>query len=682
MPLNILAAAFAHSDICRSYSGSTVSSSPTNPTVVDGFAMTLIRTFPVIDPSVTAQLTVMSKLHSVPTVCSVSSVLVSVNCRSTVFETSLDLCPTNVVANTFKDSFLFYRAMSNRDARTGRGVQPANAAASSSPMRIVPLTSLSGWVRSPAFSPDGEKIAFIWNGENPVRGDVYVQLVGGERPLRLTHTSSGYICCADWSPDGQRIAFGRCDDSGGGVFIVPALGGPERKLTDVICPFGDAGNPKWIPDGKSLLLADRCAPEGPIGIVVFSLETGAKRCLTVPPLYSDPGDFAPALSPDGKTVAFLRSSTVDVPEIYTVALSGGNPQQITYEGTGAGPPMWSSDGRYIIFYSVRSGLARVWRIAAAGGTVEPESVYPAVGTLSHGGRRLAYVESQGFVGGGAMGVWRISLSSAGGQVVSQNRVLASDGGNAAAQPSGDGRQLIFQSSRSGKCGEIWSSDADGSNPLRMTFFDKGFSGTPRWSPDGKWIAFDHHYVTRGQIYLIDSEGRNLHVVTSGNYENLVPGWSRDGTAVYFASNRSGSWQVWRRELATGREAQVTHHGGFAAFESYDAKTLYYSKFEGGGIWSMPVGAGKEQQVTDALHKGYWGHFAVTDAGIYLLNSDAAPKPTIMFYNFQTHLLTPVHQLEENPLPWAANLAASRDGRSVWFAQGARHSSITMAENFQ
>ena len=71
---------------------------------------------------------------------------------------------------------------------------------------------------------------------------------------------------------------------------------------------------------------------------------------------------------------------------------------------------------------------------------------------------------------------------------------------------------------------------------------------------------------------------------------------------------------------------------------------------------MPVSGGEEQQVTDALHKGYWGHFAVTDAGIYLLNSEAAPKPTIMFYNFQTRLLTPVLQLE------AARLHGSKSRR--------------------
>ncbi len=446
--------------------------------------------------------------------------------------------------------FLFHRAVSNRNA-SGRTVQSANAAAAPSGTRIVPLTTLPGQVGDPAFSPDGEKIAFIWDGENPVKRDLYVQLVGGEKPLRLTYTRSGFICCGDWSPDGREIAFGRCDDSGGGVFVVPALGGPERKLTDVVCPFGDAGYPKWTANGRSLVLADRCTPDGPRGIVVFSLETGEKRCLTAPPLYSDFGDSAPALSPDGKTVAFLRNTTVGVPEIYTVALSGGNPQQMTHEGTGVGSLMWSSDGRYIIFYPIRSSLGRLWRIAAAGGAIEPETVYPAVGTVSRDGRRLAYVEPLLFWQGPVV-ISRMALSSAGGQVVSQKRILGSDGGDVAPQPSPDGGQVTFQSARTGRC-EIWRSDADGSNPLRMTFFEKGFAGTPRWSPDGKWIAFDYHPVTHGQIYLIDSEGRNIHAVTSGNYENLVPGWSRDGTAVYFASNRTGSWQVWRRELASGRK---------------------------------------------------------------------------------------------------------------------------------
>jgi Tol biopolymer transport system component/DNA-binding winged helix-turn-helix (wHTH) protein len=575
--------------------------------------------------------------------------------------------------------FLVHRAVRNRNA-SGRAVQPDTAAAASSRMRIVPLTSLPGTVRDPVFSPDGEKIAFIWDGENPVRGDLYVQLVGGEKPLRLTHTGSGFTCCADWSRDGRQIAFGRCDDNGGGIFIVPALGGTERKLTDVICPLGDAGHPKWIADGKSLLLIDRCEPDGPSGIVAFSLETGEKRCLSHPPLSGWPGDSFPALSPDGRTVAFVRSSTAGTRELYTVALSGGNLHQITHEGTAGLNFMWSSDGQHIVFNSGRSGLFRVWRVAAAGGDVKLETVYPGSGTLSRDGSRLAYVDPPGILGR-SVAISRLELSGAGGQIVSQNKILATDGGNTAPQLSPDGRQIVFESCRTGRC-QIWRSDADGSSPLQMTFFDNGFPGTPRWSPDGKWVAFDHHPDRHSQIYLIDSEGRNLHAVTSGNHVNVVPSWSRDGTALYFASNRTGTWQVWKRELSTGREAQLTRHGGFAVFESYDGKELYYSKFERGGIWSIPVSGGEEQQVTEALHLGYWGYFAVTEKGIYLLDSDAAPKPTLMFYNFQTHQLGPLLRLAEAPVPWSANLAASRDGRTVFIAQGAQHSSITMVENFQ
>ncbi|MEA2538787.1 MAG: hypothetical protein QOH35_153 [Acidobacteriaceae bacterium] len=573
---------------------------------------------------------------------------------------------------------LAWRGAKNRDVPAHQP-QPA-VAGSSKDLRIIPLTNLPGAVANPSFSPDGEKIAFIWYGENPGKGDLYVQMVGGEKPLRLTHTASGFSCCADWSPDGREITFGRCDDNGGGVFTVPALGGPERKLTNVECPFGDAGYPKWMGDGKTLLLVDRCVPGGPRGIMVFSLETGEKRCLTAPPAASDFGDSSPVLSPDQKMVAFLRGSTVGTPDLLTLALSGGDPRQLTHEGTARWDPMWSSDGQRIIFDSTRSGLFRVWQVPAAGGAVKPEIVYPGTGTLSRDGRRLAYVEPPGILGRSLV-IWRMALSRPGGKVLSQNRVHATDGGNNAPQPSPDGRQIVFESCRTGRC-EIWRSDADGSDPLQMTFFDKGFPGTPRWSPDGRWIAFDHHPESYSQIYLIDSEGRNLHLVTSGSYQHVVPSWSRDGAAIYFASNRTGAWQVWRRKLATGEETQITRHGGFAAFESYDGKAVYYSRFDGGGIWSMPLSGGEEHQVTHALHRGYWGDFAVTEKGIYLLDSDAIPKPTIKFYNFQSRLLTPVFQLADDPVPWEANLAASRDGRTVLFAQGIQHNSITMAENFQ
>jgi WD40-like Beta Propeller Repeat len=211
---------------------------------------------------------------------------------------------------------------------------------------------------------------------------------------------------------------------------------------------------------------------------------------------------------------------------------------------------------------------------------------------------------------------------------------------------------------------------------------KGKAGTPRWSPDGKWIVFDYRPKGHSRIYAIDEEGRNLHAITGGDYDNVVPNWSRDGAFIYFSSNRTGGWQVWRREVSTGRETQVTRQGGFAAFESYDAKGVYYSRFEGGGLWKVPVEGGKEEHIANIPHLGYWGHFAVSENGLYVLDSDSKPGPTIMYYDFQTHRFNPVLTLKQDPVAWTANLAISRDGRTLFFTQGEAKSSITMVENFQ
>lgn len=560
----------------------------------------------------------------------------------------------------------WYRAIAGQ--RTNAGARPYR-------IHIVPLTSLPGFAREPALSPDGERIAFFWNNETPAKWNLYVQLVGGERPLQLTSTPTRLPCCPDWSADGREIVFAECDDDGGGVFIVPALGGAVRKVTDVVWSYGDGGFPHWTADGKSLLLADQCTPGGPSGIVLFSLSTGEKRCLHAPE-QGDFGDREPVLSPDQRTVAFLRQKTLQRPDIYTVSLSGRGLRQLTDGGEAGSGLMWSADGKRIVFGG-RDGLSQ---IPAGGGAVESEFQYPASGSLSRDGRRMAFAESPGFSQQPST-IWSAELSSPGGSVLSQTRILALPGFTSATQLSPDGQQITFMANRSG-IAQIWKSDADGNNPMQMTFFETGYSGTPRWSPDGKWIAFDCHSGEHAQIYLIDSQGRNLHSVTSGNVENVVPSWSRDGGSVYFASNRTGNWQVWKHELATGRELQITRHGGFAAFESFDSKTLYYSRFEGGGLWSIPPQGGEEQHITPVPHRLDWGHFAVTETGIYVIDSATVPGPTILYYNFSNRQLKPVFMLKQSPLSGASNLAASRDGRTVIYAQADLKGSILMADNLQ
>jgi len=88
-------------------------------------------------------------------------------------------------------------------------------------------------------------------------------------------------------------------------------------------------------------------------------------------------------------------------------------------------------------------------------------------------------------------------------------------------------------------------------------------------------------------------------VTTGDSDDVVPSWSRDGRWVYFVSNRSGENQVWKVPAEEAKAVQVTRKGGFAAFESIDGRYLYYAKSrDASGIWRVPVDGGEEIQVLD------------------------------------------------------------------------------------
>ena len=179
---------------------------------------------------------------------------------------------------------------------------------------------------------------------------------------------------------------------------------------------------------------------------------------------------------------------------------------------------------------------------------------------------------------------------------------------------------------------------------------------------------------------VDAESRNLHAIANGPYDNAVPSWSRDGKSIYLASMRTGSWQVWKHSLEGGAEVQVTKRGGFDAFESQDGRTVYFSKFDEAGIWSIPASGGTESLVVaDKPQVVYWGHWAVTKTGLYLLNREADAAPRIEFYDFATRHISPVLTLEKRPLRLCPSLSATADGRTIYYTQYDRQSVIKMME---
>jgi eukaryotic-like serine/threonine-protein kinase len=214
--------------------------------------------------------------------------------------------------------------------------------------RTVPLASYPGNQCCPSFSPDGSQVAFVWDGPKQDNLDIYIKLVGTEHTVRLTNDPAPDVTPA-WSPDGRYIAFLRLlSENRVGVFLVSAIGGPERKLTELSGETGGNGGVAWHPEGKWLAFTDQNS------IYLISIDTGEKRKLTFPT--SGRSDDCPAFSSDGRRLAFSRNFTFGVSEMYLLALSQnlgpqGEAKQLTFKRQSSKCPVWTPNGREIIFSS-------------------------------------------------------------------------------------------------------------------------------------------------------------------------------------------------------------------------------------------------------------------------------------------------------------------------------------------
>jgi Tol biopolymer transport system component len=488
-----------------------------------------------------------------------------------------------------------------------------------------------------------------------------------------------------WSPDGRWIAFTRDDGSRSGLYIVPAIGGQVRRLYAGSLVYG----PGWSPDSRTLVFS---AETSQVRIPIFhlSLDTLEARELTATTAW----DLSPAFSPDGRTLVFVRERNA-VHDLYVVPARGGEPRQVTFDNKAIwGHPTWTKDGAAILFASSRAGSPELWRVAAAGGT--PERL-PIAATavadlaLDHTGRRLAYVLVPS---GRALGVPTNTYDKTHISAVDLRRptsppvkVVESSRSDHAATFSPDGKRIAFSSNRAGQAFNIWIAAADGSDPVRLTQFAQGYTGSARWSPDGEWVAFDSS-SSEGQfdIFLVRAAGGAPRRLTTHRASDFAPSWSKDGKWIYFGSDRGGKEQVWKMSTTGGEARQITRDGGGRARESADGKWLYYSKSEDqGGIWRMPVHGGLEEPVLDGLPSGaYSRYWALVENGIYYLNTRTADRQSVEFFSFSTRKVRRLFDLPEPASPdWSPNFAVSPDERTL-LTTFVTHpeSDIMLVDNFQ
>ena len=394
-------------------------------------------------------------------------------------------------------SYAVWRLMSPR----GGSSAPLNVA-------FTQLTTQSGVEEYPTLSPDGKWV--VYSGNQAGNADIYLQSVGGQNPINLTKDSPDEDTEPAFSPDGELIAF-RSSRQGGGIFVMGRTGESVRRLADT------GYNPAWSPDGAKIVYATdpcrgaRAGANSELWTVLVA--TGEKQKIFA-------GDAVqPSWSPHGLRIAYWRvfsGEHVGQRDILTIPAGGGAPVAITSDAAVDWSPAWSPDGRFLFFASDRGGTMNLWRVpidertGATLGPPEPISApasYAAHISASADGRSVAFTASSS-----SSTIQAASFDTATAEIRDKpSTVVGGSRPVSGPSPSPDGQWVAFYSLAPQL--DIFVTRADGSG-LRQLTNDKANDRNPTWSRDGSQIRFMSNRSGTNQIWSMNPDGSVVRPLTN------------------------------------------------------------------------------------------------------------------------------------------------------------------------
>jgi len=381
-----------------------------------------------------------------------------------------------------------------------------------------PITNFAGSHTEASLSPDSTWLAFTSKDSNGVP-QIWLKNMPEGEPHQLTHAEVPSHH-ASWSPRADEILFSRGVGWKQSIWSISPLGGTPRILIE------GGRNPSSSSDGNRLVY------EKDNEIWTANADGSDRRRVEgVPPIHLWLVDREPSLSPDGSQVAFFQPEDGPMGDFFIIPSSGGQARRLTFDIHLGGEPVWTPDGRYIVFSSQRRGSKTLWKILASGGTPEP--------------------------------------------------VTTGAGEDTNPEISRDGKSLIFTNSR-----VYWTLTVQGASVAHKDEIKETVTDmfAPEFSPTGERIVF-FATVDDGDIHLftVRADGSDLRQVTRGKGErNVMPQWSADGKALYFYRVRP-DLSFRKISIEGGESAEVapgwrprTHYG--ARVDSMEKK-IVYSKLE-------------------------------------------------------------------------------------------------------
>jgi serine/threonine protein kinase len=400
---------------------------------------------------------------------------------------------------------------------------------SSSPRQ---LTADSGLTIFPALSLDGKLVAYASDRATQKNLDIWVQpLTEGGQPIRIT-TNDADDFDPDFSPDGGLIAFESSRD-GGGIYVVPVLGGEERLLAR------GGRRPRFSPDGKSIAYCASCRFLMPSKIFSVPVTGGAPV-----PLATDvPWASVPVFSSDGRYVLFEGAPTDSdlANHDWWVAPVQGGPSVktgvftlLTSQGLTHEPDGWKPDwlGDRVRFIDRR----RVWEIKLSPGDWRASgparqltsNTGSAVATRS-AGIRMVFDDRQNF-----SHLWKLKLDWNQGKALGEPEVVTHSGGSQVApSSSGDGAWLAYSQQEPSRSSIRVRSLAGG---REITLVSVG--GRTKISPDGSQVAYT---VAQKSFYLIPAAGGEAELLMHTTGNGSMYAWTPDGMRIVYWTGQPISW---------------------------------------------------------------------------------------------------------------------------------------------
>ena len=505
-----------------------------------------------------------------------------------------------------------------------RTTQPAATTPSAQHRAMGRVTSDAGLQIGATWSHDAHLVAY--SSDRSGNFDIWIQPLGAGNPIQVTHHPA-HDWQPDWSPDDNNIVF-RSERDGGGLYIVPAFGGNERKVSS----FGY--RPQWSPDGSKILFLEpglRLFDFPKVYYLMLGGSDGTPHEIATSINGTESGikENSVAWHPDGKRISFLNMDGT----FWTVPITGGSPvkselapkvaDQLKEAAVELSNFRWARSGKFLYFEGTSRGVSNIWRV-----TVEPDTLRWVEGperlttdneqdtnlAISSDGKRLAYTISTQ-----STRIWLFSFDSNTGQVKGQGQPVTDKGMEASfADLSPDGKKLVFASHVYGMGRQELHVKSLVDKQDEVLAADDNYRYYPRWSPDSTRLAYSRFHsineqtsgevnpplgtTKAGPIVLFDTRRNEEQLITSqGPWLDYMYDWSLDGEWVLASSNRPSHeterWQICLFPLRAAPHAESE----MKVVASDPENSLWTPRFSPDGRWICYIAQKAREANTSVIY---------------------------------------------------------------------------------